>query len=138
MDSGLETEAEKCDVPPADAPAPILSIYMATYFKVYLNVSSNIIFVVNSINVIIFAVATLVGGWMSDQGYSKKIIAYPCIMLMLISYPLFMKMQLDSVWLIFYAQALLAIVFGLFFGGLPAIFMKVFSPEVRLSDFEWF
>jgi MFS transporter, MHS family, proline/betaine transporter len=111
----------------------IISIYLASYFKIYLNIPGNQAFWINTLNVLIFAAATIAGGWFTDKGYPYKVLIYPCIAIVLLAYPLFILMQSKSLFMIFFAQAILALLFGLFFGALPNVLVKVFPTNIRCS-----
>lgn len=114
----------------------IVSIFLATFFRTYLKVPESIALSINTFNMVIFAVCTLLGGYFSDVYGRKSVIAFSCMGFILLSYPLFVMLQQYSqygFYLLFCGQAILAVMMGLFFGTIPATLTEIMPTHVRFS-----
>ena len=111
----------------------ILVIFLPSYFKEYLQISDTIAQYINTSNMIIFAITTLIGGWLSDKIGYKQTLFYPCIAFIVISYYTFTLFKLGDLFSIFMGQAILVCMMGLFFGTIPVTLAGLFPQEVRCS-----
>jgi MFS transporter, MHS family, proline/betaine transporter len=111
----------------------IIGVFLVTYFKTYLGYSAHMALLINAINMILLALATLLGGWLSDRVGRKLVMAIACIAMIVFSYPLFLLMQIKEYYIIIFAQASLAIMYGLFFGVIPSILAEIMPTNVRYS-----
>lgn len=111
----------------------VIVIFFATYFEKYLHFPENISFIINTINMVIFAMAILTGGYLADKIGVKNIIKYTCLGFMLLSYPLFALLQMDSYFVAFAVQAIFAVMLGVFFGTIPIALVNIMPTEVRCS-----
>lgn len=111
----------------------IVAIFLATYFRTYLKYSNDVAFSVNTFNMCIFAISTLLGGWLSDRIGRKSVLAYPCLGFILFSYPLFLLMQTGDYYALVFSQGVLAIMMGVFFGTIPTALSEIMPTNVRCS-----
>lgn len=110
-----------------------LVIFLPSYFREYLDISDTITQNLNTTNMVIFASMTLFGGWISDKIGYKKSLFYPCILFIVISYPVFGLFQSNEVFAIFIGQTILICIMGLFYGVIPITLFEIFPIEVRCS-----
>lgn len=110
-----------------------LVIFMPSYFKEYLNIPDVTAQYINTINMVIFAIMTLIGGWMSDKIGYKATLFYPCLAIIAVSYFVFTLFELDGLFPIFIGQTILVCMMGVFFGAIPVALASLFPLEVRCS-----
>ncbi|MGD0465283.1 MAG: MFS transporter [Gammaproteobacteria bacterium] len=110
-----------------------LVIFLPSYFKEYLQISDTAAQCINTTNMIIFAVTTLMGGWISDQIGYKLTLFYPCLAFITISYFAFALFQSEGLLSIFTGQTILVCMMGIFFGAIPVTLAGLFPSEVRCS-----
>lgn len=111
----------------------IIGIFLVTYLRTYLKYTDRNVMLMNTINLMLLALATLVGGWLSDKIGRKKVMAAACIALLAFTYPLFQLFYSGETYLIFFAQATLGIIYGLFFGVIPTALAELLPTKVRFS-----
>lgn len=110
-----------------------LVIFMPSYFKEYLNIPDATAQYINTINMVIFAIMTLIGGWTADKIGYKATLFYPCLAMMTVSYFVFTLFELDGLFPVFIGQAILVCMMGIFFGAIPIALTSLFPLEVRCS-----
>lgn len=111
----------------------IIAIYLATYFKVHLKIPENIALTIHTLNMCIFAISILIGGFLSDKLGRKIILGFPCIGFIMFSYPLFLMMLTADYYILFGIQAIFSIMMGLFFGTIPTTLTEIMPTKVRCS-----
>lgn len=111
----------------------VIVIFLATYFRTYLHSTEKVALSINTFNMAIFAASTLIGGWLSDRVGRKPVLFYPCIGFILLSYPLFVLLQSGEPFIIFFVQAILALMMGVFFGTIPATLVEIVPTSIRFS-----
>lgn len=111
----------------------IVAIFLATYFRTYLKFSEHVAFSINTFNMCVFAISTLIGGWLSDRLGRKAILGYPCLGFILLSYPLFLMMQTADYYMLLGIQAVFAAMMGMFFGVIPTALAEIMPTDVRCS-----
>ena len=111
----------------------MLVIFLPSYFREYLHIPDTVTQYINTTNMIIFAIMTLIGGLASDQIGHKTTLFYPCLLFIIISYYAFTLFQLNGVLPVFIGQTILVCTMGLFFGAIPVSLIGLFPPEVRCS-----
>lgn len=111
----------------------IITIFLATYFRSYLNFTAHAALSVHTASMCIFAISIIFGGWASDRFGRKSILATSCIGLIVFSYPLFELMQTDNHLILLFSQVTLSAIFGLFFGALPATLAEIMPTDIRYS-----
>lgn len=110
-----------------------LVIFLPSYFREYLYISDVTTQYLNTANMIIFAIMTLLGGWISDKIGYKNSLFYPCAAFMLLSYPVFTLFQSNGIFGVFIGQTILICMMGLFYGAIPIALFEIFPLEIRCS-----
>jgi len=112
----------------------MIVIFIASYFQKHTNIGIYAQYI-NTFNMFVFAIFNIIGGVLCDKFGVKKVMAFPCILFILLSYPLFDIMQYSSYSLLFplCAQCIMSMLMGLFFGSIPLAFIKIFPIHARFS-----
>ncbi len=111
----------------------IVAIFLATYFRTYLHFEHKIALSINTFNMCVFAVAILLGGWLSDRIGRKATLGYPCMAFILFAYPLFQLLETGDMVTLLGVQAAFAVMMGVFFGTIPATLVEIMPTNVRFS-----
>jgi len=111
----------------------MVAIFLATYFRIYLHLAENTALTIHTMNMILFAIATLIGGKLSDKIGRKLTLAYPCIGFIVLSYPLFCLFQSGDATILIGVQAIMSLLFGIFFGVIPSALAEILPTKVRFS-----
>lgn len=111
----------------------IVAIFLATYFRAYLNYEEKIALSIHTLNMLIFAIAILLGGFLSDQFGRKRILALSAWGFIFLSYPLFVILQTANTQILLFVQAIFVVMFGLFFGVIPTTLSEMLPTQVRFS-----
>lgn len=111
----------------------IVAIFLATFFRTYLKFPDHSALTVNTINMVVFAVSTLIGGYFSDRLGRKPILLVSCLGFIIFSYPIFQMMQAGNFYTLLGMQAILAVLMGLFFGTIPTTLAEIMPTGVRFS-----
>jgi len=111
----------------------IVAIFMASYFKTYLKFSASDALSINTVNMCVFAISILLGGWLSDRIGRRSVLAYPCLGFIAFSYPLFQMLQTGDYYTVMSVQAVLAVMMGLFFGTIPTALSEIMPTKIRFS-----
>jgi len=110
-----------------------LVIFLPSYFTSYLHFKTGDVFIINTINMIIFSVFIFLGGLLGDKFGRRWVLTVPCIFLFILSYPLFLMIQGGSYWSLVAMQATLAIAFGIFQGIIPVTIAEIMPMSVRYT-----
>ena len=86
-----------------------LVMFLPSYFREYIGISDHTTQYLSTANMIIFAIMTLFGGWISDKIGYKNSLCYPCIAFIILSYPLFNLSQSKVSILIFVRTSIVEI-----------------------------
>lgn len=110
-----------------------LVIFLPSYFTSYLHFKTGDVFTINTVNMIIFAAFIFLGGLLGDKFGRRWVLTVPCILLFILSYPLFLMIQSGSILSLVVMQATLAIVFGIFQGIIPVTLAEMMPMSVRYT-----
>ena len=110
-----------------------LVIFLPSYFREYLGIPDVVTQYLNTTNMIIFAIMTLLGGKIADKIGYKNSLLYPCVAFVFISYPIFSLFQTGGIFSVFIGQTILISIMGLFYGGIPITLFEMFPLEIRCS-----
>ncbi|MDR1475664.1 MAG: MFS transporter [Holosporales bacterium] len=109
----------------------LLSVFIPTYFDRILGFGMQTSFLITSINMMLFALLILLGGWLSDRLGKRKQMIVASLALAISVYPLFLAMQTGPL-----AAALgyfgLIFLFSMYYGPIPATICSVFPIKTRL------
>jgi MHS family proline/betaine transporter-like MFS transporter len=111
----------------------IIAIFLATYLRTYLKYSETIALSIHTLNMAVLCVATILGGWLSDKFSPKLVMGIPCLLMIILSYPLFELFQSGNIVMVGLSEAFLTIIFGLFFGVIPSALAEIMPTQVRFS-----
>lgn len=111
----------------------IVAIFLVTYFRAHLEIPTNIALSINTLNMCVFAISILIGGILSDRFGRKPVLGLPCIGFIILSYPLFLMLQVENYYILASIQAIFAIMMGLFFGAIPTTLAEIMPTSVRCS-----
>lgn len=113
----------------------LLVIFLPTYLQspVYLGLDPEYVLRMHTFNMIIFAVFTLLGGFLADHYDRKWIFMYVAIVFLVGGYVLFMMLQTKSYWILFIAQFIFSFHMGIFFGAIPLGLSEIFPPHIRFT-----
>lgn len=111
----------------------IVAIFLATYFRSYLKFPEHLSLSINTMNMIVFALSTLIGGYFADRIGRKPVLGIACLGFIIFSYPLFTLLQTGEYYVLFGVQAALAFMMGLFFGTIPTTLAEIMPTGVRFS-----
>ena len=110
----------------------IVTVFISVYFQNFLNMGV-VGQYINTFNMIIFALSTLMGGLLIDKFGIKRIMFTCCLGFMTFSYSAFQMMQMSNIINPLIGQGMLAIMMGVFFGAIPFALVTNFPMHVRFS-----
>lgn len=111
----------------------MVTVFMATYFKTHLNLEGGKVFFMHTMNMVLLAIFIFLGGSLTDRIGRKRVLAYACFGVILLSFPLFQDLQLGSYKHAAFAQMVLAVMVGLFLGAIPISLSEIMPMSVRYS-----
>lgn len=112
----------------------ILFVYMATHLSENLGLSKESALTINTINLIVVSLCTIFFGWLSDRIGRKTVLTMAAFAFAVSTIPLLTIVDTsNNIMSILFAQMLLAIAVGGYFGPLPALMVESYPTEVRFS-----
>lgn len=113
----------------------LLVIFLPTYLQspAYLGLDADYAMKINTFNMVVFAITTLIGGTLSDHYGRKTMFMYVAGVFLLGGYPLFQLFNVDWSYAPILAQFILAVHMGLFFGVIPAGLSEIFPSQIRFT-----
>ncbi|EKE01216.1 MAG: hypothetical protein ACD_21C00190G0005 [uncultured bacterium] len=108
-------------------------IYIPAKLSSLHSAQTSSILMINSINILLFTLLIPFFGYLSDKIGVGKIIKSGAVVFILISYPLFFLFQHNSLLLVFFGQAMLAVLTASFVAPVPAITANLFPTCIRYS-----
>ena len=112
----------------------ILFVYMATYFSNVLGLAESTALMINSLNLVVVCIFTLLSAWLSDRIGRKPVLAVSSFLFIIGTIPLLtiVSNSMDST-TIFIGQMILAIAVGGYFGPIPALMVESYPTSIRYS-----
>ncbi len=101
--------------------------------KKFLGMPQDLTFKINTFNMLVFALFTVVGGSLSDKFGRRPILAIGAAALALMAFPIFGLLASGALYNVVLGQAIMAVIMGTFFGVIPAALSELFPTEVRFS-----
>lgn len=112
----------------------VLLVYMASHLSEHVGLSQGTALTINTINLIVVSGCTILSGWLSDKIGRKKVLAIAASLFIVGTIPLlYVVNHSQDVYTIFFAQMLLAIVVGGYFGPIPALMSESYPTAIRFS-----
>lgn len=111
----------------------IITIYLPSYFTTYFHYEPGSVFVINTINMMIFSVFIIIGALLADRVGRQWILLIGSVLLIVLSYPLFLLLKENATWTVFLMQCGLVVIYGLYQGVLPIAMAELMPISVRYS-----
>lgn len=111
----------------------LLFVYMTTYLISVLGVAEDISFTINTINLLVVSIVTVIAAAASDKFGRKKILSMAAILFIFTTIPMMCLVNTKDTFSIFGAQLFMAIAVGMYFGPIPALMIEAFPTRVRYS-----
>ncbi len=111
----------------------LIFVYMTTYLTSILGIPEDVALTINTVNLVIVAVVTVIAAWLSDKWGRKKILTASALLFIVGTIPLMTLVNTKSTENILTAQMILAIAVGGYFGPIPALMIEAFPTRVRFS-----
>lgn len=112
----------------------ILFVYMATYFSDVLGLQKSTALAINSLNLVVVCLFTILSAWLSDRIGRKPVLALSSLFFIVGTIPLLtvVSHSMDST-TIFISQMILAVAVGGYFGPIPALMVESYPTSIRYS-----
>jgi MHS family proline/betaine transporter-like MFS transporter len=112
----------------------MLFTYMPTFMTKHLHLAEDVAFTINTINLFLVCVFTVLGAWLSDKIGRKPVMTGAALIFIGGSIPLFsMITSTSDMMTIFWAQLVFAIAAGGYFGPTAAMMVEAFPTAIRFS-----
>lgn len=111
-----------------------LFTYMPTFMSKQLRLAEDVAFTINTVNLFLVCVFTVLGAWLSDTVGRKPVMAGAALIFIFATVPLFARITSTSdMMTVFWAQLVFAIAAGGYFGPTAAMMVEAFPTSVRFS-----
>lgn len=111
-----------------------LFTYMPTFMTKQLHLADDVAFTINTINLFLVCVFTVLGAWLSDKVGRKPVMTGAALIFICGTIPLFWIItNTTSMMTIFWAQLVFAIAAGGYFGPTAAMMVEAFPTSIRFS-----
>ena len=110
----------------------LIAIFFTTYFETIINLGRHHAFVIQTVNMIFFALSILLGGWLADRIGKRLQMLIATLSLAAMAYPLFSVMSACTVISAFLGQLGIIFLFSMYYGPIPATICSMFPTKVRL------
>ncbi len=111
-----------------------LFTYMPTFMTKQLHLAEDVAFTINTINLFLVCVFTVLGAWLSDKVGRKPVMTGAALIFIFGTIPLFsMITSTSDMMTIFWAQLVFAIAAGGYFGPTAAMMVEAFPTAIRFS-----
>lgn len=112
----------------------MLAIFMPLFFKNFLYLPAHAVQLIHTLNMCLFAVATLCGGMIADRINPLHGIFWPCLGFVVGSVPLFEALvKAPTLALACTVESIFCVLMGWFFGTLPSLLCNIFPTATRFS-----
>jgi MHS family proline/betaine transporter-like MFS transporter len=111
----------------------IIFVYMPTYLSSETNIPFSTALNVNTVSMIILMIASPFMGALSDRIGRRPVLTTGCLVIAILSYPLFLPLSEGNVLYVLGAQAIFAVGLAMLFAPLGATLVELFPTRVRLS-----
>ncbi len=114
-------------------PFYLTTIYFVTYTSKILGHSLEHALEINTVNMIMLFITIPISAWLSDRYGRRKILMIIAFAMLVSVYPIFTLFENADVITVGIAQALFAILVGLYLGPMPAVLVEMFPTSIRLT-----
>lgn len=112
----------------------ILFVYMSSHLSEQVGLSQGTALTINTINLIVVSSCTVLSGWISDKVGRQTVLKITAALFIFMTIPLlFLVNTSNDVMIIFFAQMVLGIVVGGYFGPIPALMSESYPTAIRFS-----
>jgi MHS family proline/betaine transporter-like MFS transporter len=110
----------------------LIAIFFTTYFETIINLGRESAFIIQTVNMIFFALFILLGGWLSDTVGKRFQMLIACIAMMALAYPLFTTIGKATFFSALIGQLGIIFLFSMYYGPIPATICSMLPTNVRL------
>lgn len=112
----------------------MLFTYMPTFMTKQLHLPEDVAFTINTVNLFLVCVFTVLGAWLSDKIGRKPVMTGAALIFIFGTIPLFSLITgTSNMMTIFWAQLIFAIAAGGYFGPTAAMMVEAFPTAIRFS-----
>jgi MFS transporter, MHS family, proline/betaine transporter len=112
----------------------MLFTYMPTFMTKHLHLAEDVAFTINTVNLFLVCVFTVLGAWLSDRIGRKPVMTGAALIFIFGTIPLFsMITSTSDMMTVFWAQLVFAIAAGGYFGPTAAMMVEAFPTAIRFS-----
>lgn len=108
-------------------------IFTESYLIKVVGTSNDFALNLNTICLLLLMCMMPLSGWLSDRLGRKPVLAITVTLIMILVYPAYQLMSADHLALTALAMLVIALLFGLFQGGMPILLVSLFPPQTRAS-----
>ncbi len=110
----------------------LIAIFFTTYFETIINLGRHHAFIIQTVNMVFFALSILLGGWLADRIGKRLQMLIATLSLAAMAYPFFTVMSACTVISAFLGQLGIIFLFSMYYGPIPATICSMFPTKVRL------
>lgn len=110
----------------------LIAVFLTTYFETILKMNRETVFIIQTINMIVFGLSILFGGWLSDRLGKRAQMLVACAALAALAFPLFHWMESATFWSALFGEMGIIFVFSMYYGPIPATICSMLPTRVRL------
>lgn len=114
-------------------PFYLLSAYFITFTEHNLHRSTQEALMLNTINMLIVLAVAPLSAWVSDRIGRKKLLISGALLFLCGSLPVFSLLRQPELSIIILAQALFAVMVGIFTGPVPTLLVEIFPTRLRYT-----
>ncbi|MCB1113065.1 MAG: MFS transporter [Chlamydiales bacterium] len=110
-----------------------LMVYMPTYLHTFVDFSLALSFLLNLFPLLILALTTLLGGWLSDKLGRRKVIFWPLLVMTLIGYPAMQIFASGNIMMIVIVYNSMAALLGILQAPVAGALVENFPTRIRYT-----
>lgn len=108
-----------------------LFIWMPTYLTDIQHLSQANALQVNSVSILLFGCLVLLAGYCADYTGAKLLLVISSLAMLIFAYPLFAMLSYPSLWKVYMAMALFALIFSFYVSSAFIIMVESFAVSIR-------
>lgn len=110
----------------------LIAVFLTTYFETVLKMDRETVFIIQTINMIVFSLSILLGGWLSDRLGKRTQMLIACMSLTALAFPLFQYMGSATFVSALLGEMGIIFLFSMYYGPIPATICSMLPTRVRL------